>query len=645
MVDLAYLLAGLLLFPLLGSAASLFVRTRPGAHWPVIISLGLSWLCAALLTVQQVSTSRSFELSLGTWLQSGSLQLTLGFLIDPLSVTLIATITTVTLVGLLYYAGSVRPIRMKTAGKTPTTAPGQIDGDETVGGTYPALVGVIAFFALLAVTGDSYFTLYAGWEGVAVCTWLLMSWRTQRLGATTFAIHRVGSAALVLSILLIVAHAGRLDFAGLAQLTPMTEPIPAAVWTAALLLLAIAAMVQTAQFPFHIWLEDGSPEHPVTSITVQAGATVPIGLYLLLRSQNLFSHSGDAALLVTVVGLGGACLMAIATLGATDTGRALAYSTSSQAGLIMAAIPLTACAWGAVHLVSHSFAKSGLILGAAVVCRAVTSGGDLARMGGLRTHLPLAFWVFVVAGLVLSGIPPFLGFWEYAGMALAGDLWSQALMALTLLLTSLYVWRLLWLVFLGKARSTTLRPAQGRQTPPLATAAITIVSILALSAGGVALLFPLLPTKRTDLLEWGPLVPSPSSLRFLDGGPQTIVIATVAAIGLLGLAIAWLTIRQSGVHLLHEKEQGPLRRLLAGGYYGMEVYELAMSGLRGLGRGLWTFVDTLFFDLLCSRGPAALLATGGWLMARLHTGQIAWYLFAVAAVVSLCTLWLVTWGS
>ena len=641
MVDISYLLGGLLLLPLVGSAASLLMGRRQGAHWPVVLALALSWLCAVTLCVQQVMTSRSVELTLGTVLQSGSLQLRLGFLIDPLSVILMTTMTTVTLAGLLYYAGSVRPILTKTAGKRSTTPAGQIGGDETVGGAYAALIGAVLFSALLAVSANDYFTLFAGWEGVAIGTWLLMSWRTQRLGATTFAIHRFGSAALVLSILLLLAHAGSIDFSGLRELSATgEEPIPTFVWTSILLLLAVAAMVQTAQFPFHIWLEDGSPEHPATSVVVQAGLTVPVGLYLLLRSQHLFSHSADVALLATAVGLGGACIMALAAFAATDMARALAYSTASQASLIAAAA-LTTSAWGAVHLVTHSVAKCGLILGAAVVCRAVTSGGDLARMGGLRTHLPLAFSVFVVAAVVLSGMPPLFGFWEYAGMALAGHVWTQALLGLTLLLTSLYLWRLLWLVFLGKARSTTLRPTRGRETTRLATAVIIAISILVLS-GGAAAILPLFAEGRNGLLAWGPLTPSLSSARLLNAAlsHKIIIIATVG-ISLLGLAAVWLTHRRTGVQLHHEKGHGPLRRLLASGYYGTEGYELAMSCMRRFGRGLWTFVDTLFLDLLCSRGPAAVLATGGWLMARLHTGLIAWYLLAVVAAACLCTLWMV----
>jgi NADH-quinone oxidoreductase subunit L len=243
--------------------------------------------------------------------------------------------------------------------------------------------------------------------------------------------------------------------------------------------------------------------------------------------------------------------------------------------------------------------------------------------------------------MVLSGMPPLFGFLEHAGMALAGHVWAQALLGLTFLLTSLYVWRLLWLVFLGKARSTTLRPAQGRQTTRLATVVIIAVSILVLT-GGAAAILPLIAAGRSGLLTWGLLKPTLSAARLLNGElPHTIIIIATAAVSLLGFAAVWLTHRRTGVQLHREKEQGPLRRLLASGYHGTEGYELVVSGMRRFGRGLWTYVDTLFLDLACSRGPAAVLASGGWIMARLHTGQIAWYLLAVAAAACLCALWMV----
>ena len=633
MVETNYLLCGLLLAPLVGSAGSALWRGSAAAHWPATAGVAVAWVCAGALCVH-VAIAGGVEVTLYTWLHFEHLKLNLGLQVDPLTATIIATVTTVALATLLYHGGTVS---RGSAATTNLAAP-------IAEGSYPATVGFLVFAALLTVAADSYLLLYAGWEGVAVSSWLLMGWRTQRLGATTFAVQRLGSMALLLALVILLVDAGSVDFGELATLRAHTDEALATsaipqLWTIALLLLAVAAAAQAAQFPLHFYLADGSPEHTPTSAMGQAAATVPVGIYLAIRSHHLLSNSADAAVVIAAVALAGALLMAVAALAARDLDRVLAYSTSSQAGLVIGAAVFTS-GWSTLHLVTHSLTKGALILAAGLVTRAVTSGGELARMGGLRSHLPLPFWVFVASVAVLSGLPPLMGVWSHAGIALAGNEWATPLFCLVALLTSLSLWRALWLTFLGKARSTVLKPAPSGYSTPVANVALIVLSGLGVVSGFLAAVF-LSRTGQSATpaqIDWGPV--SVIGLpRLFDVEAQLAVAAIIAAVGLIGPAIVWL-VRRGEATVGQQHEDGPLRRLLAEGYYGSEMFELAMRGLRAAARFVWTFVDSLLLDLVCARGLAGTLRGTGWIMARFHSGQVAWYGLAVTAAAFMCALWL-----
>ena len=634
MVDTTYLLCGLVLVPLVGAATSALWRGSAGAHWPATVGVAVAWVCAGALCVQ-VAIGGVVETTLYTWLHFEQLKLNLGLVVDPLSATVIATITTVALATLLYHAGTV---------SRGSTAPTNL-APPIAEGSYPATVGFLVCAALLTATADSYLLLYVGWEGVAVSTWLLMGWRTQRLGATTFAVQRLGSAALLLSLLILLVDAGSVDFGELATLkaptdgAPATAAMSAQLWTTALVLLAVAAAAQAAQFPLHFWLADGSPEHTPTSAMVQAGATVPIGLYLAIRSHHLLSNSTDAAVVTAAVALAGALLMGLAALAARDLDRVLAYSTSSQAGLVIAAAVSTS-GWSAVHLMTHSLTKGALILAAGLVARAVTSGGELAGMGGLRSRLPLPFWVFVASVAVLSGLPPLTGAWSQAGIALAGSDWATPLFSLVALLTSLGLWRALWLTFLGKARSTALKSDSGSSTP-MANVALIALSGFGVVSGFLAAGFLSRAARFAAHvpIDWGP-VSVVSIPRLFDSEAQLAVAAIIAAVGLLGPAIVWL-VRRREATVRQQQEDGPVLQLLAEGYYGSEMFEQAMRSLRAVARVVWTFVDSLLLDLVCARGLAGTLRGAGWIMARFHSGHVAWYGLAVTTAAFMCALWLI----
>ena len=315
---------------------------------------------------------------------------------------------------------------------------------------------------LLLVLGDNFIVLFVGWEGVGLCSYLLIGfWYKNRsaadAGKKAFIVNRIGDVAFILGVLLAFTQFGSVDFK---ELNGVIAGLPAdatfGVVSTIALLLFIGATGKSAQIPLHVWLPDAMEgPTPVTAL-IHAATMVTAGVYLLGRNAVLFAHAPDVLMIVAVVGTATALWAGAIAMVQNDIKRVLAYSTVSQLGYMFMAMGVGAYAAGIFHLFTHAFFKALLFLGSGAVIHALHGEQDLRHMGGLRKELPVTYWTFLIGALAIAGVPGLAGFFskdEILYRTFSGGhtvLWAVG--AITSLMTAFYMFRLVFLAFHGERR-------------------------------------------------------------------------------------------------------------------------------------------------------------------------------------------------
>jgi NADH-quinone oxidoreductase subunit L len=375
------------------------------------------------------------------------LQVQLKLLIDPLSSLLMLVITGIGSLIHIYSLGymSHDPERVR----------------------YFSYLNLFTFFMLLLVMGGSLPLMFVGWEGVGLCSYLLIGFWFKKQSASdagkkAFIVNRIGDAGLLLGMALALHAFGTIDLAPIVDNAAARLPAEGlgqmGVITAVCLLLFVGACGKSAQIPLHVWLPDAMEGPTPVSALIHAATMVTAGVYMLARLGPLYAMSATAMMVVAVVGTATALMAATVALVQTDIKKVLAYSTVSQLGYMVLACGVGAFGVGVFHLFTHAFFKALLFLGAGSVIHALSGEQDLRRMGGLRKKIPWTFWTFLVGTLAIAGVPPLAGFFskdEILGAALHAH--RPVLFAvgmLTALLTAFYMTRLLVLTFFGTYRGS-----------------------------------------------------------------------------------------------------------------------------------------------------------------------------------------------
>jgi NADH-quinone oxidoreductase subunit L len=472
MLDLVWLIPAL---PLLGAAANLFVGRRLGrrAGWLASAALiaGFVVTCAVLLDLLALPVEeRVHAVELFEWIGAGSFVVSWTLRVDPLAITMALVVTGV---GSLIHLYAV----------------GYMENDPRVGRFF-AYFNLFAFFMLMLVLADNYLVLFLGWEGVGLCSYLLIGFWYERPSASraakkAFITTRIGDAGMLLGIVLIWIHAGSLDFdAVFGEAAGLSNTVAT---TISLLLLA-GAVGKSAQLPLHVWLPDAMEGPTPVSALIHAATMVTAGVYLVVRSHALFEASEVALSVVLVIGLVSALYAALASIGQFDIKRALAYSTMSQIGFMFFAAGMGFYSGAMLLLVCHAFYKALLFLTAGNVLHGLHDEADMRRMGGLRGDMPVSAVWFAVGALALAGIPPLSGFFakdHIVGFAASSGrevVWVLATVAA--FLSALYISRPLFLTFFGARRNEgRAHEAPGVQHAPLAVLAfLSVVGGLLLGA-------------------------------------------------------------------------------------------------------------------------------------------------------------------
>ncbi len=503
-----------------------------------------------------------------------------------------------------------------------------------------AYLNLFLFFMLLLVLGRSLLVLFVGWEGVGLASYLLIGfWFEEadnaRAGKKAFITNRVGDAGFLLGMFLLYWATGTLemDRINAAFMSP-TAPVVSASLVG--ILLFIGATGKSAQIPLHVWLPDAMAGPTPVSALIHAATMVTAGVYLVARMSGIYMHAEAASQVVAVIGVATAFFAATIAVVQNDIKKVLAYSTISQLGLMFVALGVGAYSVAIFHVYTHAFFKACLFLGAGSVIHALSGEQDVRRMGGLARKIPVTFMTFVVATAAIAGIPPLAGFFskdEILWFAFASSrggspvLWAVASAAA--LLTAFYMFRLVWLTFLGKSRMDAEVEHHVHESPWSMTGVLAVLA--ALSAVGGFLALP-------HFLE--PMLPLPEVPEHLHHLETPLLVGSIV-IAFAGLGLAAFFFGNGAVRAARMRESFPaLHRVLTGKYFIDELYE------RLLGRPLnWiserVFLltgDRLLFDGTL-HGLASLARRTAGAFSRVQTGNLHLYAFLVIAGMAACLAW------
>jgi NADH-quinone oxidoreductase subunit L len=403
------------------------------------VSAAASW---SLLRLP--ADGRVIEQTLYTWIASGDLVVPLGFRLDPLSMVMILVVSGI---GALIHLYSHAYMHEESSGEF---------------ARYFSYLNLFAAFMLVLVLAPNFPVMFVGWEGVGLCSYLLIGfWFKKKsaadAGKKAFIVNRVGDFGFLLGMALLFSRFGTLDFQALArELAPLAPEAAFGTISLAALLLFLGATGKSAQLPLYVWLPDAMEGPTPVSALIHAATMVTAGVYMIGRNAVLYGHAPMVLEIVAVVGVATALFAATIGLVQTDIKRVLAYSTVSQLGLMFLAMGVGAFAAGIFHLYTHAFFKALLFLGSGAVIHALAGEQDLRRMGGLRRELPITYWTFLIGALAISGVPGLAGFFSkdellYRTFANGHQLlWLVGVLAS--LLTAIYMFRLVFLAFHGERR-------------------------------------------------------------------------------------------------------------------------------------------------------------------------------------------------
>ena len=432
-------------------------------------SVGLSFLCALGVFFDTSAASPPREIVAYSWIFGGDLNVNLAFLVDPLTTIMLLVVTGV---GFLIHVYSI----------------GYMHGEEgfTRFFTYMNLFMVSM---LLLVMGNNYLVLFIGWEGVGLCSYLLIGYYYDRVSAgkaatKAFVVNRIGDAGFLLAIFLIFANFKTLDYT---QVFAQASQLSTGMATAITLCLLVGAIGKSAQIPLYTWLPDAMEGPTPVSALIHAATMVTAGVYMVVRNHVLYDMAPIA--LTTVGWIGGITALFAATIGLVqnDIKRVLAYSTVSQLGYMFLACGVGAYIAAIFHLMTHAFFKALLFLSAGSVIHALGGEQDIRKMGGLSTKIPLTYKVFLVGTLAIAGIPPLAGFWSkdeiMAHAFVHGHYGLYLFAAFGAFLTAFYMFRLVYLTFYGSSRVDPHIAHHIHESPRVMTVPLMILAGLALVGG------------------------------------------------------------------------------------------------------------------------------------------------------------------
>ncbi len=570
------------------------------------LAVAVSFVLALLAFFGLQGHEEGVRVTLWTYLSAGSLQLGAGFMLDHLSVLMMLIITGV---GLLIHIYSI----------------GYMHGDDGFS-RYFAQLNLFVAAMLVLVMADSFPLMFIGWEGVGVCSYLLIGfWYRDRAnadaGRKAFIVNRIGDVGFLLAMFLTFRVFGTLDIHAVGAAAPGMVYGSAAL-TGIGLLFMLAAAGKSAQIPLQVWLPDAMAGPTPVSALIHAATMVTAGVYLIARTGAIFAMAPAAATTVAWIGVLTAFVAAFAAFAQTDIKKILAYSTISQVGYMIAAVGAGAYWVGIFHVFTHAFFKALLFLGAGSVIHALKGEQDIRKMGGLGKAMPITGITALIATLAISGVPFLSGFFSKDSILAhtltssllqgSGETVLYILLLLTAVMTAMYMFRWYYGIFGGRSRVEAKAAAHVHESPAVMTWPLMILAFFSVVAGYLGMPEFALPNWISGWLE-----PATAAVDFtrLGAGTEWLLIglSTLAALG--GLAIGWW--------IYHVRKGAPAASFEDSALASASRGALGFDALYRMlfvasGEGLSGGIATLDRDVV-DRGMTG-LATGVGLLGRLARG-------------------------
>ncbi|MCM2278043.1 MAG: NADH-quinone oxidoreductase subunit L [Oligoflexia bacterium] len=639
------------LFPLIGFLINgswyAFVQAAPGrrkagsgitgaiATMAILGSFVVS--CLLFLQLQGLPPeSRVLEQTLFPWMTFAGFKLDMAFRLDSLS-TLFTLV--VSGVGTLIHIYSI----------------GYMSHDATPGKFF-AYLNLFCFAMLMLVLGASLPILFLGWEGVGLCSYLLIGYwysdpEKASAGKKAFVVNRVGDFGFLLGMFLIFTAFGTLDFEALRSAivhgghAALPEGVAVTTVTAICLLLFVGCMGKSAQIPLYVWLPDAMAGPTPVSALIHAATMVTSGIYMVARLNFLYSLSPTAMAVVAAVGGVTAFFAATIAITQKDIKKVLAYSTVSQLGYMFLACGVGAFTAGVFHVITHAFFKALLFLGAGSVIHGMHEEQDIMKMGGLRAKMPVTFATFALGWLAICGIPPFSGFFskdEILWLAFSSEhgsvlLWGLG--ALTAVMTAFYMTRLFTLTFLGKPRFSEAHgekhghghghgddhshghaPAGVHESPFSMTGPLQVLALLSLIGGFMGI------PHMSWLEHWlAPVIPAHQATGHVAAEMEWVLMGVSVAGAALGIFLAIRLYADLELPRQFATKWAGLYRVLFNKWYVDELYERTLvRPIHALSQGLWKNFDVAVIDrIVLSFGRAS--QWSGQTVRTIQTGSIQFY--------------------
>lgn len=618
------------IFPMVGFVINLFFGHKLKKSYVGYIAcsaVGASLAVALTIFIAMLFTpieNREHASLLFTWIAAGIFKANVSFLADPLSAIMMLVVTGV---GFLIHVYSVGYMH-----------------DDPRYSRYFSYLNLFTFFMLVLVLSDNLLLMFVGWEGVGLCSYLLIGFWFEKksaadAGKKAFVVNRVGDFGFLLAIILTFTIFGTVQFNEIFGKIPgltSSGELTTALATAITLLLFLGAVGKSAQIPLYVWLPDAMEGPTPVSALIHAATMVTAGVYMVVRLSPLYVLAPMSMGIVATIGALTAIFSASIALVQNDIKRVFAYSTVSQLGYMFLGAGVGAFSASIFHLWTHAFFKALLFLGAGSVIHALSGEQDIRNMGGLKKHLPITYGTLLVATLALSGIPPFAGFfskdeilWE-AWSSPHGSKFLWLLGAIAALMTAFYSFRLMFLTFYGESRMSEEVKHHLHESPPVMTTPLQILAGFSVVAGFLGI--PLTKTYNFMHSFLFPVVAKEEITEAAHGiMPELTLMVISVVLALVGIGFAaYLYISKPSIPAQLAQSFPNVYQTLYNKWYIDEIYQvLFVNSTKKLSTWLWNFWDSRLIDNLGVDGTAQLIEWGSGHLRKIQFGYVKSYAFSI----------------
>lgn len=610
------------LFPLISFAIIALLGNKLPKNITTFLAPGsilASFIVALIIFFAQVQNHQAVNVQIYNWIHVADFSADIAFLVDSLSIIFTLVITGVGFLIHVYSTGYMH--------------------DEKDYNRYFSYLNLFVFFMLLLVLGNNFLLMFVGWEGVGLCSYLLIGFWFKNINYASaakkaFVMNRIGDFGFILGVILLFGVFGSIEYKHVFAQVSNNVVIDGKLITWITLLLFIGAMGKSAQIPLYTWLPDAMAGPTPVSALIHAATMVTAGIYMIARCSTLFSLSEFTMHFIAIIGIATSLLAATIALFQNDIKKVLAYSTVSQLGLIFCALGCGAFSAGVFHVVTHAFFKALLFLGAGSVIHGMSGDQDIRNMGGLKQKMPITFATFLIGTLAISGIPFFAGFFSKDQMLAEIFAHHKILFTLSLLaslMTTFYMFRLLFLTFYGNFRGNDIVKNHVHESPKSMTIPLIILAVLSTVAGFIGI--PHEVGKAIGVHHWldGYLATSvlPHHVELSLQTELMLMAVTIVLILIVILTAKSMFVNRNQVPQKDEEAMPLWKEIIYHKYYIDEIYEaIIVKPINRISSLLYKYVERSGIDAVVN-GIGTSVVNWSQFLRLSQTGSLGFYVGAM----------------